>query len=140
MIIMKFRDLINITRIGVLVLGLTVMTVLPTSAQTNGNAGNANMSTGNVAVRTDNTNTPRAQPTGTTRTETTRTVERETSFPWGLLGLLGLAGLIPRNRKTVEVEEFRDTRQVKTAPDNRNVVDNKTTTDNQTTTDDRTNR
>lgn len=34
--------------------------------------------------------------------ETTTTVEREErrEFPWGLLGLLGLAGLIPRKRET----------------------------------------
>ena len=39
-----------------------------------------------------------AQPT----TETTTTVEREqrNEFPWGLLGLIGLAGLIPRKRET----------------------------------------
>ncbi|MEJ7701338.1 MAG: WGxxGxxG family protein [Pyrinomonadaceae bacterium] len=136
---MKVRDLISITRISVLVVGLAGLTVLPTSAQTNGNAGNANMSPGNTTVRTEATSTPRPQATSTTRTETTRTVERETSFPWGLLGLLGLAGLIPQKRKTVEVEEFRDTRQVKSAPDNQNVVDNQTTTDNRTT-DNQTNR
>jgi hypothetical protein len=127
---MKFRDLISITRISVFVLGLALMTVLQASAQTNGNAGN-------VTVRTEATSTPRPQATSTTRTETT--VERETSFPWGLLGLLGLAGLIPQKRKTVEVEEFRDTRQVKSAPDNQNVVGNQTTTDNRTT-DNQTNR
>ncbi len=124
---MKFRDLISITRISVFVLGLALMTVLQASAQTNGNAGN-------VTVRTEATSTPRPQATSTTRT-----VESETSFPWGLLGLLGLAGLIPQKRKTVEVEEFRDTRQVKSAPDNQNVVDNQTTTDNRTT-DNQTNR
>ncbi len=129
---MKFRDLISITRISVFVLGLAMMTVLQASAQTNGNAGNG-------GVRTEVTSTPRPQATSTTRTETTRTVERETSFPWGLLGLLGLAGLIPQKRKTVEVEEFRDTRQVKSAPVNQNVVDNQTTTDDRTT-DNQTNR
>lgn len=142
---MKFRDLISITRISVFVLGLAMMTVLQASAQTNGSVGNANMTgstsgnTGNGAVRTEATGTPRPQATSTTRTETTRTVERETSFPWGLLGLLGLAGLIPQKRKTVEVEEFRDTRQVKSAPVNQNVVDNQTTTDDRTT-DNQTNR
>ncbi len=73
---MKFRDLISITRISVFVLGLALMTVLQASAQTNGNAGN-------VTVRTEATSTPRPQATSTTRT-----VERETSFPWGLLGVI----------------------------------------------------
>ena len=38
----------------------------------------------------------------TTDTTTTQPVEREddNEFPWGLLGLLGLAGLIPRKRET----------------------------------------
>lgn len=37
---------------------------------------------------------------------TTRTEEEDDSdFPWGLLGLLGLAGLIPRGRKEVHVHE-----------------------------------
>lgn len=40
--------------------------------------------------------------------KTTRTVERENSFPWELLGLLGLAGLIPQKRQ-VEVHQARDT-------------------------------
>ena len=36
------------------------------------------------------------------QSETTTTVQREEQreFPWGLLGLLGLAGLIPRKRET----------------------------------------
>ena len=39
---------------------------------------------------------------GTTDTMTTAPVQREddNDFPWGLLGLLGLAGLIPRKRET----------------------------------------
>ena len=37
-------------------------------------------------------------------TQTTTTVEREDKdFPWGLLGLLGLAGLIPRKRKEADI-------------------------------------
>lgn len=133
---MNFRNLMSITRISVFVLGFALMTVLPSSAQ----PGNANVNTGNTAVRTETTSTPRAQATSTTRTETTRTVEQERSFPWGLLGLLGLAGLIPRKGKTVEVEEFRDTRQVRPAADNRTMTDNQTTTDNRTTTGNQTKR
>ena len=43
---------------------------------------------------------------------TTRTVRTEDNdFPWGLLGLLGLAGLIPRKRKEadIHVDARRDT-------------------------------
>lgn len=85
---MKILDVKRIIRISAFGLGLAVITVLPTSAQTNANS-NAN--------RVD-------------RTETTRVVERDdTDWGWlGLLGLLGLAGLIPKKR-TVEVQEFRDT-------------------------------
>ncbi len=80
---MKFTDVRKIIRVGAFALGLAVITVLPTSAQQGANS---------------NTN----------RTDTTRTVERESSFPWGLLGLLGLAGLIPKKRR-VEVHQARDT-------------------------------
>ena len=43
-----------------------------------------------------------SSPAFAQQTETTTTVEREEQreFPWGLLGLLGLAGLIPRKRET----------------------------------------
>ncbi len=81
---MKLFDVKRIIKVSALVLGLAVITVLPISAQSGANSN-------------------------TTRTETTRTVERENSFPWGLLGLLGLAGLIPQKRKKVEVHELRDT-------------------------------
>ncbi len=33
--------------------------------------------------------------------------DRDSDFPWGLLGLLGLAGLIPRKRE----EHYTDTRR-----------------------------
>lgn len=39
----------------------------------------------------------------TTTTHTER--EDDDGFPWGLLGLLGLAGLIPRGRKEVHVHD-----------------------------------
>lgn len=45
-----------------------------------------------------------AQDTMVTTT-TTETEEEDSDFPWGLLGLLGLAGLIPRRRKEVHVHE-----------------------------------
>lgn len=83
---MKFLDVRKTIRVSALVLGLAVITVLPTFAQTNGNS--------NV-----------------TRTETPRVVERGNDTDWGwigLLGLLGLAGLLPKKRQ-VEVKEFRDT-------------------------------
>ena len=42
------------------------------------------------------------QPGMTDTTVTTQSAEREDNdFPWGLLGLLGLAGLIPRKRDHV---------------------------------------
>ncbi len=81
--IIKIKDVRKIIRVGAFALGLAFITVLPTTAQQGANS---------------NTN----------RTETTRTVERENSFPWGLLGLLGLAGLIPQKRQ-VEVHQARDT-------------------------------
>ena len=86
---MKFLEVKRIIRVSAFVLGLAVITVLPTSAQTNAN-GSAN--------RIDRADTPRV-------------VERDNDTDWGwlgLLGLLGLAGLIPKKR-TVEVQEFRDT-------------------------------
>lgn len=41
----------------------------------------------------------------TTFATTTQTEEDDNDFPWGLLGLLGLAGLIPRRKKDVHVHE-----------------------------------
>jgi len=83
---MKGLDVKRIIRVSAFVLGLAVITVLPTSAQTNANS--------NV-----------------TRTDTNRVVERDNDFDWGwlgLLGLLGLTGLIPKKR-AVEVREHQDT-------------------------------
>lgn len=85
---MKFLDVRKTIRVSAFVVGLAVITVLPTSAQTNGNTNN----------RVD-------------RTEAPRVVERDNDTDWGwigLLGLLGLAGLMPKKRQ-VEVKEFRDT-------------------------------
>jgi hypothetical protein len=48
-----------------------------------------------------------------TETTHTTTVEKEDNdFPWGLLGLLGLAGLLPRKRKEadIHVDARRDNR------------------------------
>jgi MYXO-CTERM domain-containing protein len=47
----------------------------------------------------------RAQTDTTTITRTTQTEDEDHDFPWGLLGLLGLAGLIPRGRKDVHVHD-----------------------------------
>ena len=46
----------------------------------------------------------RAQ-TDTAVTRTVTTEEDDSDFPWGLLGLLGLAGLIPRKQRDVHVHE-----------------------------------
>ncbi len=90
--IIKFLNVRKTIRVSAFVLGLAVITVLPTSAQTNGN---------NNTNRVDRND----------RTDTTRVVERDNDTDWGwigLLGLLGLAGLMPKKRQ-VEVKEFRDT-------------------------------
>ncbi|HET7460482.1 MAG TPA: WGxxGxxG family protein [Longimicrobium sp.] len=52
--------------------------------------------------------------TDTTVTTTATHVEDDDDheFPWGLLGLLGLAGLIPRRRKDVHVHEEVHTRPI----------------------------
>jgi MYXO-CTERM domain-containing protein len=86
---MKFTNLARMIRNGLLVLVVSLITTTAVFAQAN-NANNSNV-----------------------RTETTRVVERDNDTDWGwlgLLGLLGLAGLIPKKR-TVEVQEFRDTQQ-----------------------------
>lgn len=81
---MKFLEIKRTLRVSAFVLGLAVITVMPTSAQTNSTNNN--------------------------RTDTTRVVERDNDTDWGwlgLLGLLGLAGLMPKKR-TVEVHQNRD--------------------------------
>ncbi len=92
----------------------------------------ANTTTGGMSNRMANstpfpastaTSTPRVETTTTPRTEVKTVVEKENGFPWGLLGLLGLAGLIPKKR-SVEVTGVRETaRETRTTSDNR---DNKT--------------
>lgn len=106
-----------------------------TSQMANSNTGMSNRMANTTTVTTSNTaaNTTRVESANTTRTEVTprteasvtpRTevktvVEKESSFPWGLLGLLGLAGLIPKKR-SVEVTGVRETaRETKTTTDNR---------------------
>ncbi len=79
---MKLLDIKRNIRVSAFVLGFAVITVLPTSAQTNATNNN--------------------------RTDTTRVVERDNDFDWGWLGLLGLAGLMPKKRQ-VEVHQNRDT-------------------------------
>ena len=146
--IMKSIDLQKIARNSALILGLALMSVLSTDAQ-NSNTGNsinrtANSNTTGAASQTTNSNTttvgntaatnnttsanttrtetpatPRATVTSTPRTEVQTVVEKENNFPWGLLGLLGLAGLIPKKR-SVEVSGVRETtRETRTASDNR---------------------
>lgn len=134
--IMRFKNISGIARNSALILGLALMGVLSIDAQ-NTNTGNstnptANNNTGSATsqaangntattntTRTETTTTTRTTPTSTPRTEVQTVVEKENGFPWGLLGLLGLAGLIPRKR-SVEVTGVRDTtRETRTTPDNR---------------------
>jgi hypothetical protein len=80
---MKIINVRKFLGVSVLALGLTVVTVLPASAQSNTNGANT----------------------------TSRTVERDNGTDWswlGWLGLLGLAGLMPKKRH-VEVQQHRDT-------------------------------
>lgn len=133
---MRFINIPGIARNITLILGLAFMSVLSIGAQ-NSNTGNstnrtANSNTGgassqaansNTATantpRVESTNTPRLQATSTPRTEVQTVVEKENGFPWGLLGLLGLAGLIPKKR-AVEVTGVREaTRETRTTSDNR---------------------
>jgi MYXO-CTERM domain-containing protein len=53
-----------------------------------------------------------AQNDTTVVTQTRQTEKEDHDFPWGLLGLFGLAGLIPRRRKDVHVHEEIHTRPV----------------------------
>lgn len=134
--IMRFKNIPGIARSGALILGFALMGVLSLDAQ-NTNTGNstnrtANNNTGSTTSQAANgnaatantprveaTNTPLPQATNTPRTQVQTVVEKENGFPWGLLGLLGLAGLIPRKR-SVEVTGVRDTtRETRTTSDNR---------------------
>jgi len=124
--IMRFINLPGIARNSALILGLAVMTVLSVHAQ-NSNTGNSssqmmahnsNMAAANTA-RVESTATPWSTATSTPRTEVKTVVEDKFEFPWGLLGLLGLAGLIPKKR-SVEVSGVHDeTRETRTTSDNR---------------------
>jgi hypothetical protein len=142
--IMRFINLSKIAGNSALILGLVVATILSVHAQ-NSNTGNLtnrtlNSNTGSSSSQMANSNsvttnttrveatstprseataTPRPQATSTPRTEVQTVVEKENNFPWGLLGLLGLAGLIPKKR-SVEVTGVRETsHQTRTTPDNR---------------------
>jgi hypothetical protein len=138
--IMRFRNLPGIARHVAFLLVLAIVAVLSVDAQ-NSNTGSSSMSnsnTGSSSSQTANSNTgrantaapantPRVEATNTPRTEASTTprtqvqtvVEKESSFPWGLLGLLGLAGLIPKKR-SVEVTGVRETaRETRTTTDNR---------------------
>ena len=141
---MRFINLPKIAGNSALILGLVVATILSVHAQ-NSNTGNLtnrtlNSNTGSSSTqvvnsnsvttnttrveatstpRSEATSTPRSEATSTPRTQVQTVVEKETNFPWGLLGLLGLAGLIPKKR-SVEVTGVRDTtRETRTTSDNR---------------------
>src|SRR5262245_43228595 len=83
-----------------------LLTADPAAAQDNGEAANAtdmNMAAP-AANETANEAAPMAMETNTTTAETTATApapapEPQKSFPWGVVGLLGLLGLIPRARR-----------------------------------------
>lgn len=131
---MRFENLQGIARNTAIAFALVMASGLSINAQ-NSNAGNsANASTGGASVQTKNTNTangantsttaantprvestatPRPQATATPRTEVQTVVEKERGFPWGLLGLLGLSGLIPKKR-AVEVTGVRETTREET--------------------------
>ena len=141
---MRFINIAGIARNSALILGLALIGVLSIDAQ-NSNTGNSTSqtaNTGNVSrqatngnttaagntttasnttpantTRTETTVTPRTTTTPTPRTEVQTAVEKERGFPWGLLGLLGLAGLMPKKR-SVEVTGVRDTTR-ETTTDNR---------------------
>ena len=51
-----------------------------------------------LAVATPSVAAAQAVDNGTTTYTTTTQQDDDDGFPWGLLGLLGLAGLIPRKR------------------------------------------
>ena len=88
------------------------------SAQDNtlGNVDSANATDATLAdPLATNTTDPLATPTtDPTLADNTMAVpvqeEEDNDFPWGLLGLLGLAGLIPRKRKEpdINVDARRD--------------------------------
>jgi MYXO-CTERM domain-containing protein len=62
-----------------------------------------------AAPRLASAQTDSAVITTTTHTEQE---DDDSDFPWGLLGLLGLAGLIPRRHKDVHVHEEVHTRPI----------------------------
>jgi MYXO-CTERM domain-containing protein len=65
----------------------------------------------------------RAQTDTTAVTHTVTTTEdHDRGFPWGLLGLLGLAGLIPRKQRDVHVHEH-ETYTTRPAPPRDDRVD-----------------
>jgi len=132
---MKHSNLKKITRTVALVAGLAFITAMPLSAQ-NSNLGNTSSTTTSTStpVRTNN-NTTTVQQKTEVRTETQR------GLPWGLLGLLGLAGLIPRKREVnqVAVAEFKDTARPKEIHTEVRETTTNTVRDNTSTTDNRNN-
>ncbi len=94
-----------------LALTLVVLPLSATSLAQNNNVNNP-ASQSNTQTTTTQTN----RPVQTTRTETRQ--ERDIDIPWGLLGLLGLAGLLKRPKKVTETVVQRETevRDVRTEP------------------------
>ncbi len=133
---MKDLNLKKIARTGALVAGLAFMTVMPSLAQNSNtaNSGTTTTTSTSTPVRTNN-NTTTVQQKTEVRTETER------GLPWGLLGLLGLAGLIPRKREVnqVAVAEFRDTARPKEIHTEVRETTTNTVKDNTSTTDNRNN-
>jgi len=132
---MKDLKLKKIARTGALVAGLALMMVMTSTAQNSNtvNSGTTTTTSTSTPVRTSNNSTTVQQKTEV-RTETER------GLPWGLLGLLGLAGLIPRKREVnqVAVAEFRDTSPKEIHTEVRETTTN-TVTDNTSTTENRNN-
>ena len=142
---MRFINLQRIAKNTALTLGVALVTISSlfaqnsntganTSARANttatanssmANTGTANTTTTPGRVETNSTlqpqatGTPRVEATSTPRPQVQTVVEKENGFPWGLLGLLGLAGLIPKKR-SVEVTGVRETtRETRTTTDDR---------------------
>ncbi len=86
---MKLSNLSKAVGAGVLTLGLAVLPLIPTSAQTN-----------------SETTSPAAGTTEGQAMNSGETGDRD--FDWGWLGLIGLAGLAGLSRKREEPTRYRD--------------------------------